>query len=117
MNEPEINNHLLKEDLFAAFKAQLKKDFEGAGFDGGFTADIPRDFIDLCGRLEKELQKAISRNASSIPTLLYRVDLSERQVGSYGFKISDAQFLYSLSELIVKRILQKVIFRKTFSPD
>lgn len=114
MEELDVNSYLLKENLFDLFKAQLKKDFEGAGMNGGFADELPPEFNTIKEILIDELAPLLKLNSSLIPGLLYRIDISEMQLQQQQ-KQSTARFEEVLSELIIKRILQKVILRKRFS--
>jgi hypothetical protein len=116
MEELNVNNHLQKEDLFDLFKRQLKKDFEGAGLNGDFTEKLPADFDSMSRQLVSELEPLLKVNSFLISSLLYRVDLSEMQVQAYQEKNPGLPFGQLLSELLIKRTLQKVILRKKFSP-
>jgi len=106
---------LLKEDLFELFKIQLKKDFEGSGLNGDFAEDLPSAFEDLKERIHAQLFLLLQRNSSALPGLLYRVDISDSQLRNYQSENKTMDFEELISELIIKRVLQKVILRKKFS--
>ncbi len=115
MSDLDINDHLIKEDLFALFKRQLKKDFESSGLDAAFTNTLPAQFVEIRRALVNQLDPLITSNSTLIGSMLYRVDISEAQLNAYRDKNSSISFAEILAELIIKRILQKVILRKTFS--
>lgn len=115
MEEIDINKQLLTEDLFELFRNQLKKDFEGSGLNGDFAATLPSDFNTLKEKIHSELVFLSQRNSSSLPGLLYRVDISDFQLRKYQQDNKTMDFEEALSELIIKRVLQKVILRKKFS--
>jgi hypothetical protein len=46
---------------------------------------------------------------------LYRVDVSERQLKEYHHKHLTLNFEEIVIELVIKRILQKIILKKKFS--
>jgi hypothetical protein len=115
MNEDlEINNHLLKADLFAAFKTQLKKDFESSAVNADFVDALPSDFYLIRGSIIHQTG-GLFKNGSLLSALLYRVDISELQLKRSQEKNKNLSFEEIVSELIIKRILQKVILKKTFS--
>lgn len=115
MEELDVNSCLTKEDLFDLFKNQLKKDFEGAGLDGSFAVELSAEFEKLKLVLLQQLQPLLKNNATALSSLLYRVDISETQLRNY--KKDDPEFTFeeAVAELIIKRVLQKVILKKTFS--
>ena len=115
MEEPDVNTYLLKENLFELFREQLKKDFESAGAVLNAAVIVPSEFDALKSVFTEQLQPLISGNGTLLSSLLYRVDISELQLQKYRQKHLHLSFDEMLSELIIKRVLQKVILRKTFS--
>jgi hypothetical protein len=115
MEEPDVNNYLLKENLFDLFKAQLKKDFESSGINGDFTDGLSTDFQALKDAVITALWPLLRGSSSGLSALLYRIDINEHQLNNYQQEHSSMQFQEVLAELIIKRILQKVILKKTFS--
>jgi hypothetical protein len=114
MNVPDINNYLLKEDLFSQFRAQLKKDFEGSGINSEFTNVLPQQFDALRECILSVIESLTKQNSSLLSSLLYRVDISENQLHKYQEKSTELSFEEIVSELIIKRILQKVILKRSF---
>lgn len=115
MEELDINTSLLKENLFELFKAQLKKDFESAGVNAGFTEQLPCDFEAMRQIIIAELEPMLKTGGTLVSSLLYRIDISEMQLRNYQDSHPDLSFPETLAELIIKRILQKVILKKTYS--
>lgn len=115
MEELDLNNYLFKQNLFELFKFQLKKDFESTGLDVDFTELLPNNMKDLQKTIQKEIEGVMKRQSHLFPMLLYRIDISESQIKKYSEKDPDSSYEELLSELIIKRILQKVILKKTFS--
>lgn len=110
----DVNNSLLKEDLFLLFKNQLQKDFESAGINAAVN-DLPADFGALKQFIVHVLAPLLANNSTLVSSLLYRVDVSEQQLQKYQLNNKTLGFDEVLAELIIKRVLQKVILRKTFS--
>lgn len=115
MEEIDVNNSLQQESLFAQFKSQLKKDFEGAGVAADFTDDLPSDLDLLKERIQQALQPLVRGNMSLLSSLFYRIDISEQQLRNYEQQHKQLSFEELAAELIIKRVLQKVILRKRFS--
>lgn len=113
-DESDIKAFLLKEQLFDLFKSQLKKDFEGAGLNGDFADTLPSEFIALCKVVEEQIIQLSRKSNSALSSLLYRIDINETQLNSYQTKQRNESFEKVLAEIIVKRVLQKVILRKKF---
>jgi hypothetical protein len=115
MNELEIYNSLATENLFDLFKFQLKKDFETCALNSDFIDNLPQQYDLLKLAIMQELTPLLNNN-STLQNLLYRIDISEFQIKNYAQTKSNISFNEILSELIIKRILQKVILKKKFSP-
>ncbi len=115
MNELQINTSLLEHDLFELFRLQLKKDFEVSACDASFTDNLPKDFYLLRDLIYKNLCQLGISASSKLPGLLYRIDVSEKQIKIQCNKNPNAKWEENVAELIIKRILQKVILKKTYS--
>jgi hypothetical protein len=113
MEEVDVSR-LLVSGLFESFRQQLKKDFESAGIAASFADKLPQD-LDLLKNLIAEVIPF--SNQHSLSALLYRVDISEQQLRNYGKKNVDMTFNEIVTELIIKRVLQKVILKRTYSSD
>ncbi|MFN7913607.1 MAG: hypothetical protein ACK5QC_17435 [Bacteroidota bacterium] len=104
MQNDELIPDFINDRLFNLFIEQLSKDFEMSGINIGFIDTLSSDYKQIVATIKSQLKQ------SSIEALLYRVDIGEAQLKNYC-KINQLEFLDGASELIVKRILQKVIFR------
>ena len=114
MEELDPGTYLSEQDFFQLFKTQLKKDFEGSGINGDFTDNLLPDFHLLKEKLIQELY-GVFKNSSQLAGLLYRVDNSEAQLKKYQVLSPDLNFEELIAELIIKRVLQKVVLKKRFS--
>jgi hypothetical protein len=115
MFEPDLNKGLQQEDLFELFRLQLKKDFESSGLDATFTNELPNAFEELQKVILKQVEYLLSSGSQYFAGLLYRIDISEQQLHKYGNQHPDLNLAETLAELIIKRVLQKVILKKRFS--
>ncbi|MCA0431075.1 MAG: hypothetical protein LCH32_11315 [Bacteroidetes bacterium] len=102
MQKNELDNYLINHKLFELFKKQILKDFEMAGIQ--LDEVLLPNFNDLVLKLKNLLLK------NKFEALLYRIDISEEQIKNYCSK-NEIDFLTAVSELIIKRELQKVIFK------
>ncbi len=55
------------------------------------------------------------KDSSSIQNLLYRIDVTELQIKKEASNHLEKNFQQILAELIIKRILQKVILKEQYS--
>jgi hypothetical protein len=112
---PDVLDSLLRIDLFEKFKIQLHRDFELCGF----THEAP---ILNSNKLEHVFQEVLQsvmiiekKESSSLKNLLYRIDISEFQIKKESVTHPEKNLQQIISELIVKRILQKVILKEQYS--
>jgi hypothetical protein len=113
--EVDTITSLQKPDLFEKFKMQLYRDFELCGF-----SDVaPQINSNILEHVFQEVLKAVmtieKKDSSSIQNLLYRIDVTELQIKKEAINHPEKNFQQILSELIVKRILQKVILKEKYS--
>jgi hypothetical protein len=112
---PDVLHSLQRVDLFEKFKTQLHRDFELCGF-----ADVaPKLSSNNLEHVFQEVLKSVmiieKKDSSSIQNLLYRIDVTELQIKKESSDHPEKNFQQILGELIVKRILQKVILKDLYS--
>lgn len=113
MTELEPYKALAQLDIFRAFELQVRKDFEGAGYPLAQEYVLEKEYTALKKQMCEQVITLSKNNA--LPQLLYRIDISENQIKKYTQQQKDMSFESVVAELIIKRILQKVIFKIHFS--
>lgn len=113
MNELEPVSALTKHHIFEAFVIQLRKDFECAGFALPDQIIIQQNYSELVEQISGQI-KLLSKS-TGLQALLYRIDVSEQQIKQAASRFPDKSYEHLISELIIKRILQKVILKQHFS--
>jgi 3-polyprenyl-4-hydroxybenzoate decarboxylase len=110
---PDILNSLEKPGLFEKFKVQVHKDFELAGV---------ADFMPLIESNNLAHLKAVFFNSilkleigNALKNLLYRIDITELQIKQASQKDPETPLQQLLAELMIKRILQKVVLKEMYS--
>ncbi len=98
----EVNEQLNK-DFNYAFSIKLD---ETSALDGEHVAEI---FV-------KELEKQLPSFTPRLSEILYRVDVPEEQLKSLENVSSDIYYR-CLAEMILKRIILKVVIRKSYKPQ
>lgn len=94
-------------------KEQLDKDFNGTfSINLDAVADIQGEYI--AEIFVKELEKELPSYTPRLSEILYRVDVSEEQMGALK-NMSDDIYYRCLAEIILKRIILKIAIRKIFS--
>jgi ethanolamine utilization protein EutA (predicted chaperonin) len=104
-----IESYLKMPNLLRDLLLQLLKDFQTAQIPLALNPEENYSFEGICEFIELVLEEHIKR-AGTLKNLLNRVDLTEKQI-----KKAIPTALYSnlrpLTELIIKRELQKVVIR------
>ena len=117
MNLPEltkgkIDSFIQKEDLRKKLIAQISKDMEMSGFD--FSEQIKDSYQDLLEHLERLITPLFEKSSPKLFSLLYRVDVSEKEIALAGLELPDYTHPQILSHVILKRELKKVLIREYY---
>jgi hypothetical protein len=113
--EIERLQDLQKPDLFEKFKTQLHRDFELSGFSDIAPQLNSNNLEHIFQEVLKSVMIIEKKDSSSIQNLLYRIDVTELQIKKEVTNHPEKNFQQILSELIIKRILQKVILKQQYS--
>jgi hypothetical protein len=113
-NLVRVNDQLSSKDLFDAFKVQLAKDFEQSNFDQDFIKDLEPDYSSIHEKIVAELYRSEKKADSHLMQLLNRIDISEAQLQRYLIEHQNENRLNTIGELIIKRVLQKVVIKQHF---
>jgi len=111
-NLPDIKNQLSRTELFDAFKKQVAKDFQQSNFSTDFVEALEPEYNGIHEKITSELQH--NENKADLMNLLYRVDISEAQLKRYLSESDGDNHLAVLAELIIKRVLQKVVIKQFY---
>ena len=111
----QISQHLATCELFELFKQQLKKDFSECGCESDFVVTLPQDFNEIKRVLAFEIKQNEKRSTFNLQQLLYRIDINEKRLSKELKTQAKEDYLMVISELIIKRILQKIVIRKYYS--
>lgn len=95
------------------FKQQTYKDFELAGA----LANLPRlDTINLPQLQEAFYQSVLALdNLNALKNLLYRIDITELQIKQAAQQEPELPLQRVIAQLMIKRILQKIILKELYS--
>lgn len=106
---------LQKPDLFEKFKTQLHKDYEMCGLADVAPVLSSNNLEHVYHQVLSSILLIEKKDASVLQNLLYRIDVTENQIRNEAIQNEDKNFQQILSELIIKRILQKVILKQQYS--
>ena len=116
-NLPDLNNQLSSKELFDAFKKQLVKDFDQSNFPSDFVEALEPDYSSMHEKIAFELQRNEKRSDFNLMNLLYRIDISEAQLKKYLSGDKDGNHFNVIAELIIKRVLQKVVIKRYYKDN
>ena len=111
--EIDVIQGLQKPGLFEKFKAQVYKDFELAGVLDYLPAIESNNLEQLMQEFHNSILKLEMSNALKI--LLYRIDITELQIKQASQQQQQTPIQQLLAELMIKRILQKVVLKELYS--
>jgi len=113
LNEPGNlvdTEFLSQKDLLRNLILQIRKDFESAGIPIKLLLNKRYSFAELAQIISDAFMQA---GATAMFNLLYRVDVSEKQLKD-GMPTPGIDPIL-VAELVIKRELQKVVLRKQFA--
>jgi hypothetical protein len=110
---PDVLHSLEKPDLFEKFKTQVYKDFELAGVLEYLPAIESNNLSQLKDAFFSSIIKLEISNA--LKNLLYRIDITELQIKQASQIHPEIPLQQLLAELMIKRILQKVVLKELYS--
>ncbi len=116
-NLVRVNDQLSSKDLFDAFKRQLTKDFEQSNFQADFINDLEPNYIGIHEKIVGELYRSEKKADSHLMQLLNRIDISEAQLQRYLIEHQNENRLSTIGELIIKRVLQKVVIKQHYKQN
>ena len=100
-----------KEVLLSELVLQLQKDLSLSGINSDIIKEI-HDINDLANKLVILIEDLLMYRSDLFHNLLYRVDIDKKKLSN---NIGD-HLQQKLADLIIKREILKVYFRKKYSP-
>ena len=109
----DVLHSLEKPGLFEKFKIQVHKDYELAGvleyipiIESNNLEQLKTEFFNSVLKLEM---------GNALKIVLYRIDITELQIKQATQKEPEIPLQQILAELMIKRILQKVVLKELYS--
>lgn len=114
MNLNDISKYFNQLDLIKATADQIKKDFEMFGMEIRFSGNAYNAYEELFDQIEPHIKKLINSNRSKFLGILYRIDLNDDHITKAVNDNSSEPFSEIITDLIIKRELQKVVIRNHY---
>lgn len=106
---------LSKPELFQKFMLQLHKDYEMCGVEQYFPVIENNDLLQIHRAITRSVDEMNRLQSSSFLNFLYRIDISESQIQKAISAKPEEEPHSIVAELIIKRVLQKVILKQLYS--
>jgi hypothetical protein len=110
----DITPYLTRPDLLTDTAHQVIKDFGMSGIEIKFSGNADNAYTELFSQVHPHIEKLLKGGKGSFYNLLYRIDLSETQIKKAVESSVDQSISESLTDLILKRELLKVVTRKFY---
>ena len=111
MEEKKLNLYLSNEKILDELCQQLTKDIGVEGFVVSVIFPSQTVFKQLFQQLFPLIQNLERENNAKLNFILNRTDISENQLKQTIQQIGEKDYAQLLTELIIKRELQKVVIR------
>jgi uncharacterized protein YggL (DUF469 family) len=115
MSFSNITQYFNRLDLIKDTANQIIKDFDMFGMEVTFSGNQYNAYEELFEQIEPHINKLINNNQSKFMGILYRIDLSDEQIKKSVNENCSESFSEIITDLIIKRELQKVVIRKHYS--
>lgn len=111
-NSDDLLTSVANTKLYKQLIIQLNKDFSLVSIDVVFNENYSP--LELKEALKKSIKELILNDFNSFTNLLYRVDVSEKDIQNIHTNSVD-EYSENSAFLILKRVWKKVWFKKSFS--
>jgi hypothetical protein len=114
MNFTDLSKYFNRLDLIKDTANQIIKDFDMFGMEVKFSGNSYNAYEELFDQIEPHIKKLIDFNHSKFMGVLYRIDLNDSQIKNAIEQNSSESFSEIITDLIIKRELQKVVIRNHY---
>jgi hypothetical protein len=114
VNFTDLSKYFNRLDLIKDTANQIIKDFDMFGLEIKFSGNAFNAYEELFEQIEPHIDQLITSNQQKFMSILYRIDLSDEQIKKAVNENSSEPFSAIVSDLIIKRELQKVVIRNHY---
>lgn len=114
MNFNDLAPYINKLELIKDTANQIIKDFDMFGMEVKFSGNPYDAYEELFEQVEPHIKKLIDTNQSKFMGILYRIDVSDEQIKKALNTNGSEAFSEIVTDLIIKRELQKVVIRNHY---
>jgi hypothetical protein len=110
-----VQTYINNLEILELTAAQIKKDFSFFSMDIVFRDNKENAYTQLYNQILPHISKLLKDKYEKLFSLLYRIDISEKQLKAEQEQNKELPFEQIITGLIIKRCLQKVVLRKLYS--
>lgn len=114
MDLSNLSQYFNKLDLIKDTAEQIIKDFDMFGLEIRFSGNAYNAYEELFEQIEPHIKKLIDSNPSKFMGILYRIDVSDERVKKAVKENASEPFSEIITDLIIRRELQKVVIRQHY---
>ena len=114
MNFNDLSPYFNKLNLIKDTANQIIKDFEMFGVEVKFSGNTYNAYDELFDQIEPSIKALCDSNRQKFLGILYRIDLSDEQIKKAVSENASESFSAIITDLIIKRELQKVVIRSHY---
>ncbi|NNF01447.1 MAG: hypothetical protein HKN22_02065 [Bacteroidia bacterium] len=115
MKDRELEGYYKRLDILDATARQIINDFELLGIEVKFSGDPDNAYEELFKQIYPHINDMIRKSDQKLIRVFQKIDLNEKLVKDvYRKKNSDVAA--GITQLIIKRELQKVVIRMHYKP-
>jgi len=116
LSKDDFSRYERSVNLLQDVVAQINKDFRLNGFEVEFSGQGETAYQELSGQLAPVIDYMLEHQAEKFWNLIYSIDLNESKVKQILFGDDEMKnAIGQLTDLILKRELQKVVIRHFYS--
>lgn len=113
MNFTDLTSYTKRLDLLNLTVEQIKKDFNLFGIEISFSGHADKAYNELFSQIKPYIESLLNHNYEKLLTLLYRIDVTEKSISNIVLNSGD-EMVNEMTDLIIKRELQKVVIREYY---
>jgi len=111
----ELSAYYQRTDLLEKVVEQVKKDFNFFSFDITFSNKEESPYLELYNQILPFIDELLNDDYPKLLAMLYRIDIDEDFLNRKLKESKQADTQEVITDLILKRELQKVIIREIYS--
>lgn len=111
----DLSAYYNREDLLIKVVEQIKKDFNWFSFTITFSGDEETPYQKLFNEILPLVDELLNDDYSKLLSLLYRIDIDEEMLNRKLKENTQVDTHELITDLIIKRELQKIIIREIYS--